>query len=65
MSKPLSYAKWDNIEISDDEDVEVHPNVDKKSFIRMRQREIHRKRQERRDMINAFKNEGEDNAVLL
>ncbi|KAJ1960911.1 hsp90 co-chaperone Cdc37 [Dispira parvispora] len=47
MPDPLNYSKWDNIELSDDEDVEVHPNVDKQSFIRWRQQAIHRERQER------------------
>lgn len=40
----LDYSKWDKIELSDDSDVEVHPNVDKKSFIRWKQRDIHEKR---------------------
>lgn len=37
----VDYSKWDNIELSDDEDIECHPNIDKKSFVRMRQRQIH------------------------
>ena len=41
MSSKLNYAKWDNLELSDDSDIEVHPNVDKKSFIRWKQRDIH------------------------
>ena len=40
---PIDYSKWDKIEISDDSDVEVHPNVDKQSFIRWKQRDIHEK----------------------
>jgi len=28
MSKPFDYSKWDNIEISDDED-DCHPNIEK------------------------------------
>ncbi|KAJ1974670.1 hsp90 co-chaperone Cdc37 [Dimargaris xerosporica] len=50
---PLNYSKWDNIELSDDEDVEVHPNVDKQSFIRWRQQAIHRERLEREAKIEA------------
>lgn len=41
---PIDYSKWDKLELSDDSDVEVHPNVDKKSFIRMKQRQIHDER---------------------
>ena len=44
---PIDYSKWDKIELSDDSDVEVHPNVDKRSFIRWRQQDIHQKRDER------------------
>lgn len=37
MSRPLDYSKWDAIELSDDEDIEVHKNIDKASFIRWKQ----------------------------
>ncbi|CAL9737131.1 hsp90 co-chaperone Cdc37 [Monosporozyma servazzii] len=50
---PIDYSKWDKIELSDDSDIEVHPNVDKTSFIRWKQQSIHEKRQERtRDIKN-------------
>uniref|UniRef100_A0A7S0UFD9 Hsp90 chaperone protein kinase-targeting subunit n=1 Tax=Pseudo-nitzschia delicatissima TaxID=44447 RepID=A0A7S0UFD9_9STRA len=44
MSKPFDYSKWDNIELSDDED-DVHPNIDRESWFRMK----HRSRVERED----------------
>mmetsp|Transcript_37978 Transcript_37978/g.42550 ORF Transcript_37978/g.42550 Transcript_37978/m.42550 type:complete len:463 (+) Transcript_37978:60-1448(+) len=44
MSKPVDYSKWDKIELSDDED-DVHPNIDRESWFRMR----HRSRVERED----------------
>lgn len=44
---PIDYSKWDKIELSDDSDVEVHPNVDKSSFIKWKQRDIHEKRHQR------------------
>lgn len=44
MSKGFDYSKWDNIELSDDED-DVHPNIDKESWFRMK----HRSRVERED----------------
>lgn len=44
---PIDYSKWDKIELSDDSDIEVHPNVDKNSFIKWKQRDIHEKRQQR------------------
>lgn len=56
--------QWDNLELSDDSDVEVHPNVDKKSFIRWKQRDIHEKREQRKDEIRALKVEKETNASL-
>lgn len=43
----VDYSKWDKIELSDDSDVEVHPNVDKKSFIRWKQQSIHEERTKR------------------
>ncbi|SMN21069.1 similar to Saccharomyces cerevisiae YDR168W CDC37 Essential Hsp90p co-chaperone [Maudiozyma saulgeensis] len=43
----VDYSKWDKIELSDDSDVEVHPNVDKKSFIRWKQQSIHEERMKR------------------
>ena len=43
-----SYSKWDKMELSDDSDVEVHPNVDKKSFIKWKQQDLHQKREQRK-----------------
>lgn len=49
MSKPVDYSKWDNIELSDDED-DVHPNIDKESWFRMRHRSrIEREENEEKD----------------
>lgn len=42
--KPFDYSKWDNIELSDDED-DVHPNIDRESWFRMK----HRSRVEREE----------------
>ncbi|KAJ1498189.1 hsp90 co-chaperone Cdc37, partial [Coelomomyces lativittatus] len=50
MSK-IDYSRWNNIELSDDEDIEGHPNVDKKSLIRWRQQKIHQEREDRRQGI--------------
>jgi cell division cycle protein 37 len=44
MSKGFDYSKWDKIELSDDED-DVHPNIDKESWFRMK----HRSRVEREE----------------
>lgn len=44
---PIDYSKWDKLELSDDSDIEVHPNVDKNSFIKWKQQDIHQKREER------------------
>lgn len=51
---PIDYSKWDKIEISDDSDIEVHPNVDKKSFIKWKQRDIHEKRAQRNIEIKSI-----------
>lgn len=51
---PIDYSKWDKIELSDDSDIEVHPNVDKKSFIKWKQRDIHEKRHQRNIEIKSI-----------
>ena len=43
---PLDYSKWDNIDVSDDED-DTHPNVDTPSLFRWR----HQNRVEREDAL--------------
>lgn len=47
----------DALELSDDSDIEVHPNVDKRSFIRAKQNQIHQERQQRKLQIEAYKYE--------
>ncbi|GAA5939054.1 Hsp90 co-chaperone CDC37 [Sporobolomyces koalae] len=61
----LNYNKWDNLQLSDDSDIEVHPNVDKKSMIRWKQRDIHEKRQQRKQKLEAFQIEQPMNVSLL
>ncbi|CEP61390.1 Hsp90 co-chaperone CDC37 LALA0_S03e01794g [Lachancea lanzarotensis] len=48
---PIDYSKWDKIQLSDDSDIEVHPNVDKRSFIRWKQQSIHEERAKRNQDI--------------
>ncbi|KAK3180113.1 hsp90 co-chaperone Cdc37 [Lecanicillium sp. MT-2017a] len=54
---PVDYSKWDALELSDDSDVEVHPNVDKRSFIRAKQNQIHQERQQRKHRMEGLKYE--------
>lgn len=61
----LDYSKWDQLELSDDSDVEVHPNVDKRSFIRAKQNQIHQQREQRRHDIKTLKYERIINDGLL
>ncbi|KAE8146679.1 Cdc37 N terminal kinase binding-domain-containing protein [Aspergillus avenaceus] len=61
----LDYSKWDALELSDDSDVEVHPNVDKRSFIRAKQAQIHQQREQRRLEIETLKYERIVNDGLL
>lgn len=62
---PVDYSKWDVLELSDDSDIEVHPNVDKRSFIRAKQNQIHQQRYERRHQIETLKFERIINDGLL
>ncbi|KAJ5832970.1 hypothetical protein N7474_001281 [Penicillium riverlandense] len=61
----LDYSKWDQLELSDDSDIEVHPNVDKRSFIRAKQAQIHQQRDQRRLEIKTLKYERIINDGLL
>lgn len=50
----IDYSKWDHLEISDDSDIEVHPNVDKKSMIRWKQQQLHEQRAQRNHDIQTL-----------
>ncbi|OLN93923.1 Hsp90 co-chaperone Cdc37 [Colletotrichum chlorophyti] len=50
-------VRIDALELSDDSDVEVHPNVDKRSFIRAKQNQIHQERLQRKHQIETLKYE--------
>ncbi|KAI9667158.1 MAG: hsp90 co-chaperone Cdc37 [Alyxoria varia] len=60
-----NYSKWDKLEVSDDSDVEVHPNVDKRSFIRAKQSQIHQEREQRKHEIETLRYERTINTGLL
>ena len=62
---PVDYSKWDALELSDDSDFEPHPNVDKRSFIRAKQNQIHMQRAERKHQIETLKYERIVNDGLL
>lgn len=62
---PVDYSKWDALELSDDSDVEVHPNVDKRSFIRAKQNQIHQEREQRKQQIITLKYERQINDALI
>ncbi|KAL8769755.1 MAG: hypothetical protein Q9209_004371 [Squamulea sp. 1 TL-2023] len=61
----VNYSKWDALELSDDSDIEVHPNVDKRSFIRAKQNQIHQQRHQRRHQIDTLRYERIINDGLL
>ncbi|KAF8895328.1 hsp90-like protein [Infundibulicybe gibba] len=62
---PLNYSKWDQLELSDDSDIEGHPNVDKRSLIKWKQRDIHEKREQRKHRIAFLRAQIDCNNVLL
>ncbi|PFH58806.1 hypothetical protein XA68_13198 [Ophiocordyceps unilateralis] len=62
---PVDYSKWDALELSDDSDIEVHPNVDKRSFIRAKQGQIHQERLQRKHRIETLKYERVINDGLI
>jgi cell division cycle protein 37 len=55
VSRVKQQVVWqDALELSDDSDIEVHPNVDKRSFIKAKQNQIHMQRQQRKLQIKAY-----------
>lgn len=61
---PLNYSKWDALEVSDDSDIEGHPNVDHKSLVRWKQRDIHERREARRIRILQLQADIDCNTIL-
>ncbi|KAL5482910.1 CDC37_3 [Sanghuangporus weigelae] len=62
---PLNYSKWDKLEVSDDSDIEGHPNVDHRSLVAWKQRDIREKRAARNAKIEQLKAEIACNEILL
>ncbi|KAF9649444.1 hypothetical protein BDM02DRAFT_3268763 [Thelephora ganbajun] len=61
---PLNYSKWDALEVSDDSDIEGHPNVDHKSLVRWKQRQIHEDREARKHKIATLKADIQSNPII-
>lgn len=60
----LNYDKWSKLELSDDSDIEGHPNVDHASLVRWKQRDIHEKREQRKFKIAQYEQELKNNDAL-
>jgi cell division cycle protein 37 len=61
MSRSFNYSKWDNIELSDDEG-DLHPNIDKDSWFRMKHRtRLEREQKEDMELAEYDKLTKEDN----
>lgn len=64
MSRGFNYNKWDNIELSDDES-DLHPNIDKDSWFRMKHRtRLEREEKEDREIQGYIQKNSEDNSRL-
>lgn len=64
MTSGFNYSKWDNIELSDDES-DLHPNIDKDSWFRMKHRtRLEREEREDRDIQAWNQKTAHDNARL-
>lgn len=61
----LNYDKWAALELSDDSDIEEHPNIDKRSMINWKQRDIHEQREARKQRIANYHAEVDLNNVLI
>ena len=59
-----AYSKWDNIELSDDES-DLHPNIDKDSWFRMKHRSrLEREEKEDKEMEAMNRCTGDDKQRL-
>eukprot|EP00602_Paraphysomonas_sp_CaronLab_P003364 CAMPEP_0185021224 /NCGR_PEP_ID=MMETSP1103-20130426/3905_1 /TAXON_ID=36769 /ORGANISM="Paraphysomonas bandaiensis, Strain Caron Lab Isolate" /LENGTH=451 /DNA_ID=CAMNT_0027552621 /DNA_START=63 /DNA_END=1421 /DNA_ORIENTATION=- len=62
--KSFDYSKWDNIELSDDES-DLHPNIDKESWFRMKHRSrLEREAREDEEIKEMNKQNEQDNARI-
>ncbi|KAF7365110.1 Hsp90 co-chaperone Cdc37g [Mycena venus] len=64
MSLSSKYAKWNKLQVSDDSDIEEHPNVDKRSMIRALQNKVHEEREMRKATIQHLRAQIACNNVL-
>jgi len=62
LSRPLNYSKWDNIELSDDED-NFHPNIDNNLMIRLQREKREQREKDEAEKAEALKAKGTDDAV--
>lgn len=63
-TKGFNYSKWDNIELSDDES-DLHPNIDKDSWFRMKHRSrLEREEKEDKEIQFYIQKNSEDNSRL-
>ncbi|KAJ7584819.1 hsp90-like protein [Mycena floridula] len=62
---PLNFTKFDQIELSDDSDIEEYPHVPHVSFIRVKQRHIHEAREERKQKIGYLRVQIDCNKIIL
>ncbi|KAJ4164902.1 hypothetical protein LMH87_006555 [Akanthomyces muscarius] len=60
----VDYSKWQNMELSDDSDVECLPGIDKRSYMEFLRRTKHAERERRKGEIEALKNKHSENVVV-
>jgi len=58
---PLNYSKWDNIELSDDED-NFHPNIDNNLMIRLQREKRQQREKEEAEKKEELKQKGTEDA---
>ena len=59
---PINYSKWDNIELSDDED-NFHPNIDNNLMIRLQREKRQQREAEEAEKLEKLKKEGTPGAL--
>jgi cell division cycle protein 37 len=63
----FNYSKWDNLDVSDEEEdgKDCHPNIDKKSWVRLKQQKREEERRQQREKLEKLTKERDEKKERL
>ena len=62
MTSLKNYSKWDNLELSDDED-NFHPNIDNNLMIRLQREKRQQREAEEAEQLRKLREDGSETAL--